>query len=575
MLAGAFAYRQDVAIPTKNLDRFRQFFDELDQERGSVRRHESKRFELFHWDSGAYADSAWISSPDSICALVGDPLLESQGKPLTRCSQLQRLLHRSGAFDAGALTTARGNFVALSFDTQNAILRIVTDQLGLRPIYCISQDGVVYFSSALHLLESLPQLSRTLDRKGLAEYLAFGFSLADRTPYREIALLPEATLLRVDALGPSQSQYFDWDGIRVDRTDLEEAARNLFSTFEDAVRLRCAGSVANAFLSGGMDSRAIVAALVAQGCHVRAFNFSPDASQDQAFAVAYAKMLATRCTLSLRQRPRDFNFSVLAAQALQSSLMSSDDASQRQIWSGDGGSVCLGYVYLDESMLQLAEARAWTSAARVFLERNRFYIAPPLLAPEWRATANQELEDSVADAMQRYDNGDAGRNLYFFLLFNDQRRHLYKHFESIHQHGLEFHLPFFDTLLVKEIVRTPTNWGLRHHLYGRWFSHFSASTRATPWQTYPGHEACPIASDDALSYQWSQKAGHETKLSWERRYAGAAALLQLARHPPAHHLIDRLTSCKAATAHLLGLRNLQHLVDSARRWSALRPSRSF
>lgn len=574
LIAGAFAYDSAAALEPSNLRVWRAFFEPLAAS-GVLHQLETKDLVVFKWDSEAHAEPAWSAPGDgSLWTLVGDPLLQHQGRRLVRSEQLDRMRGARGGLDTVALAQARGVFAIVGFDAARSELTIATDLIGVRPLYYSCQDGVIYFASALHLLEALPRLRRRLDDEGLAEHLAFSFCLADRTPYRDIALLPECTVLRIGRSGVVRSSYFDWSTLTVTPEAPEDCAARLFRSFDEAVRLRLDGhKSAAAFLSGGMDSRAIVAGLLAQGCDIQALNFSPDHTQDQVFAVDYARSVGERCNLSLHPRPDNPNFSLLAAQALQAQAAREQGVApphDRCLWSGDGGSVCLGYVYLDDDTMRLAREGAWHEAAHLFLSKNKIRVPDRLFASPWRETSNAQLAKRVQAEMQRYDNGDPGRGLYFFLLFNDQRRHLHKHFETIHQHGLEFHLPFFDTAFVRDVVRTPAVWGLAHRLYNRWFSHFEEEARATPWQTYPGHEPCPIAPKQNGVYQWAPELRVDKRLDWAGRRADSLALIRSARAPVSRSRLSLLAVGSASVLHAARLRNLHHLATAARRLNALR-----
>lgn len=577
LVAGAFAYDPSAALDTANLRCLRAFFEPLAAS-GTLHQFESKALSVFKWDSEAHREPAWLATDDgSLTTLVGDPLLQHEGKRLPRMVQLETMRSADGGLDPAALAQARGVFVAIRFDAATSKLSVATDLIGVRPFYYTCQDGVFYFSSALHLLETLPRLRRRLDDKGLLEYLALSFSLADRTPYRDIALLTESSTLQVDRSGVTRASYFNWSAVTVVEESQEACAARLFSSFEDAVRLRLnEDKSAGAFLSGGMDSRAIVAALVAQGSRVQALNFSPDHTQDQLFAVNYARALGDRCELALHTRPDNPNFSLLASQALVVSAASgSEGATARKgqcLWSGDGGSVCLGSVYLDDDMVRLAHEGAWNEAAHLFLSKNRVHVPHRMLASTWQESSMEQLAQRVQSEILRYDNGDPGRGLYFFLLFNDQRRHLHKHFETIHLHALEFHLPFFDAAFVRSVVQSPAAWGIAHRLYSRWFSHFDATTRVTPWQTYPGHEPCPIESTDKVRYQWGSELRVENRMRWAQRCADSVALMRSARASALRSRLDVASIVSAALLHAASLRNLNYLATAARRLNALRPT---
>lgn len=443
-------------------------------------------------------------------ALVGDPIFSHSSKRLPRSIQLDLLCDEEGAFDNSKMAVTRGVFSILSYDPVQAILRISSDLLGIRPIYYVDLDGVFYFASAIHLIESIPNLRRTIDQQGLAEWLAFGYSLSNRTPYQEIKLLSQSSTLSVDHTGMRINEYFCWSDIAAHDDSRQTLISDLFATFEDGVNIRLdERKNAIAYLSGGMDSRAIVTSLVDKGSHVSALNFSPKGSQDQAFAIDFSKALGSNCNLRIRHNSvKNPNWSLLAAeQIIQTDSLITEvcdfnrtQEPQKLIWSGDGGSVCLGHVYLNDEIVDLASGGYFSLAADLFLRQNKIDIPKRIFTENIRIKMQRLLKDGVVSEMTNYGHPNSGRSPYYFLVFNDHRHHLHKHFETIHLHKLEFILPFFDYSFIKAIVKTLPSWGIDHKMYSEWYNYFDPIIKSTPWQTYLGHISCPVASSNTYDY---------------------------------------------------------------------------
>lgn len=573
ILAGAFAYHREAVLDLAGLAYWSEFFNGLSNQ-GQQCQHVSRtNLAFWKWDCGAYGEPAWQQDQNgSFATLCGDPLLTQGGARLDRMTQLSRLHDVAVGFDQQSLIEARGVYSALSYDALTSTLYLATDHVGIRPLYYATQAGVLYVASTLHLLEQLPGLLRTVCSKGLAEHLSFGFSLADRTPYREIALLPEASVLRIDHSGAHASHYFDWNSLKVQDTTPEQAGRELFDLFDEAVTLRLGRSdAAHTFLSGGMDSRSIASSLISHGRSLKAVNFSPDDTQDKAFSFDFADALGDACHLTHHQPRGPMTFSMQARLAFESRSANADDSAAALLaWSGDGGSVCLGYVYLDDGMMELAQAGKWSQACQALLSKNKLASPSRMFSRKMIRTMKESFFNDVMAELTHYDNGDAGRRLYYFLLFNDQRRHLARHFETIHEHRLEFHLPFFDSRFLKAVVRTPARWGIGHRLYGQFFSHFPAVTRSVPWQTYPGHEPCPIRPSTAYRYQWDSRPRKGSKKALAERKVAARSMLGLVRKQPIAVHLSKMDVALSALLHYTGARDYSYLARMAETLSALR-----
>jgi hypothetical protein len=398
----------------------------------------------------------------------------------------------------------------------------------------------------------------------MAELCAFSFPLAERTPYSEIKVLRESEVLRA-ADGLMQLQRYDaWNISPCGHESIEQSAEHLNDIFKEAVDLRAGKDTSvYSFLSGGMDSRAIVATLLQSGRRVEALNFSAAGSQDQLFALRFTAAVAERCSVHCLPGGIYPNFSLLALSAkthLERTQSITVDRPQF-IWSGDGGSVGLGHVYMDEAMLDISESKGMEAAANHFLKLNRIGLPVGILSSKARDRLPRQLLDTVITEMNRYPCLDQGRRIYFFLLFNDQRRHLFKHFETIDQHGLELLTPFYDSKFLKAVAATSSRWGILHRLYMKWFEFLPTFARATPWQTYPGHVSCPVVTDaDKGSYQWenSEVRGHWTQ---RERFRLAQQIVRDCDSANSLNTLSPIRVWVSAGLHALGLRNCQHILS--------------
>ena len=111
--------------------------------------------------------------------------------------------------------------------------------------------------------------------------------------------------------------------------------------------------------------------------------------------------------------------------------------------------------------------------------------------------------------MGEVSQAEPGRAFFLFLLRNDQRRHLHMYYENIDQSRIELQLPFFDARLIEIIVSSPVEPFLMHKFYHKWLEYFPKDVVSVPWQTYPGHELCPLYVDGEYKSQWHGKIRHK------------------------------------------------------------------
>jgi asparagine synthase (glutamine-hydrolysing) len=139
---------------------------------------------------------------------------------------------------------------------------IARDPIGVKPLYFAQTSAGVLFASEIKALCEAPELSRDIDVTALHEYLAYLWTPAPRTMLAAVRKLePGCAMLLHGGKVARHWRYYDlpYDGSR-DRSDFDATARTLATRVETAVRRQLVSDVpVGAFLSGGLDSSAIVA----------------------------------------------------------------------------------------------------------------------------------------------------------------------------------------------------------------------------------------------------------------------------------------------------------------------------
>lgn len=158
----------------------------------------------------------------------------------------------------------RGMFAFALWDAVSQQLMFAVDRLGKKPLYYWLDHEKVVFGSELKALLSYPGLGCEIDDEALDEYFSCGYINAPRTIYRRIRRLPAGHLLTVQSTGiarleaywqPTFAEPGDWD-----HRSSADLAEELCQLLTEAVKLRMTSDVPlGAFLSGGVDSSAVVA----------------------------------------------------------------------------------------------------------------------------------------------------------------------------------------------------------------------------------------------------------------------------------------------------------------------------
>lgn len=195
-----------------------------------------------------------------------------------------------------ALEHVDGMFAFALWDRRERQLHLVRDRLGEKPLFHRQVDGTFLFASELQALHLPAGLRATVDRDALAAYMRLGFVPAPRTILQDVRSLEPGCGLTVSSDGSVRDWRY-WSCADVARRSAADpfegsataATDELDGLLRDAVRRRLVADVPlGAFLSGGLDSSLVVAAMQAESsAPVRTFTVAFDAaSHDEAAEAA-------------------------------------------------------------------------------------------------------------------------------------------------------------------------------------------------------------------------------------------------------------------------------------------------
>lgn len=164
----------------------------------------------------------------------------------------------------------RGMYAIAIFDWRKSAadqppsLLLVRGPLGIKPLYIGHPDNdptAVIFSSEIRAILASRLVAPNVDRQALSQYLSSGFVWQPRTIIKEITMMEPGTIKIYGASKECQTRQF-WrvPDYQPRRESLDEAAGRLRSVLNESIRLHSFADVpVGAFLSGGVDSTAIVA----------------------------------------------------------------------------------------------------------------------------------------------------------------------------------------------------------------------------------------------------------------------------------------------------------------------------
>jgi len=182
----------------------------------------------------------------------------------TRCDT-EVILYAWQEWGEACVQRFRGMFAFAIYDRRRQSLFLARDRLGIKPLYyAILDGGVLVFGSELKVLKAHPALPRKLEPRSVEEYFALGYIPEPHTIYKGVSKLrPGHTLLfERGKKQPNQREYWDVPFAPVTVGTDADLCEELFARMREAVDIRLVAEVPlGAFLSGGVDSSAVVAAM--------------------------------------------------------------------------------------------------------------------------------------------------------------------------------------------------------------------------------------------------------------------------------------------------------------------------
>lgn len=157
----------------------------------------------------------------------------------------------------------RGMFAFAIYDQKQQALFLARDRLGIKPLfYSILPNNQLVFGSELKVIKAHPELPRELNPHSVEDYFALGYIPEPKTIYKGVfKLSPGHTLLlkRGEAV-PASREYWDVPFNVAEVSSEEALQQDLLKHLKEAVGIRMVAEVPlGAFLSGGVDSSAVVA----------------------------------------------------------------------------------------------------------------------------------------------------------------------------------------------------------------------------------------------------------------------------------------------------------------------------
>ncbi|MCV2355491.1 amidotransferase 1, exosortase A system-associated [Paucibacter sp. B2R-40] len=238
------------------------------------------------------------------------PELQALGHVFHTKSDTEVIVHAWEAWGEDCVKRFRGMFAFALWDRNQQCLFIARDRLGVKPFYyALLDDGSFLFGSELKSLLAYQDgkggLRRDIDPLAVEEYFALGYVAEPRTIFKQAKKLsPGHTLVirRGEKVGEPR-RFWDVRFTLDAKIDDQQAGEELIAKLKESIRLRMIAEVPlGAFLSGGVDSSAVVAMMAEQSnapVNTCSIGFDDPSFNESAFAQTVADRYRTNHRLEI------------------------------------------------------------------------------------------------------------------------------------------------------------------------------------------------------------------------------------------------------------------------------------
>jgi asparagine synthase (glutamine-hydrolysing) len=222
--------------------------------------------------------------------------LAAKGYVLRGTGDSEIIPHLYEEYGLEFVTRLNGMFAIALWDSQCRRLLLLRDRMGIKPLFYSVRNGALYFGSEVKCILAGGGSAGRIDPRGVDELLTFECTVAPATLFDDVRKLPAGSWL-VWHEGQLQCGRF-WspdDSAEILRCAPEEIAERLRATLTAAVKRQLASDVPlGAFLSGGIDSSIMVAAMSAAAPQPP-LTFSVGFGEASYSELHYARAVAQHC----------------------------------------------------------------------------------------------------------------------------------------------------------------------------------------------------------------------------------------------------------------------------------------
>jgi asparagine synthase (glutamine-hydrolysing) len=223
--------------------------------------------------------------------------LEERGHVFKTRSDTETIVHAYEEWGEESVKKFRGMFAFSVWDERLRLLFFGRDRVGKKPLYYYLDEKRLIFASEIKAILAHPGIRRDLDKTALSDYLSLTYIPSPKTIFKHIRKLPPASYAIFQNGGLKIQSYWDLS-FQPDRgLSDHQIEEGILELLQESTRIRMISEVAlGAFLSGGVDSSAVVAFMAATSptpVVTNSISFSHDIYNETAYARMVAEKYAT------------------------------------------------------------------------------------------------------------------------------------------------------------------------------------------------------------------------------------------------------------------------------------------
>jgi asparagine synthase (glutamine-hydrolysing) len=221
-------------------------------------------------------------------------MLAKKGHSFHSASDTEVILALYDMYKEKCLDHMRGMFSLAIYDEKEQVLFCARDRVGKKPFKYYLDDNVFIFGSELKAILTQKEYKKEPDYVAIHHYLTLQYVPAPRTGFKDIKKLEPGHYMSIDLRKKkiTQKRYWRLDYSRKLDLDQSEWKQRILNKLEESVAMRMIADVPlGAFLSGGIDSSAVVA-MMSRHSTKPIKTFSIGFQEAKYSELKYAKMIA-------------------------------------------------------------------------------------------------------------------------------------------------------------------------------------------------------------------------------------------------------------------------------------------